>query len=237
MTDTAHPISAAPISIAQAHEIERTVAARAMAHILLETKSAYCYDDEPFTFTSGRRSPVYIDCRQLISFPRARAKLMDLAVQTIERDIGHESIDVVAGGETAGIAFAAWIAERMGLPMVYVRKQSKGFGRMAQIEGIMPEGARVLLVEDLATDGGSKVNFINAIREAGGVIADCMVLFHYGIFPESTSTMGELGVKLHGLATWWDVIEEAEASGYFPPEKAAVVREFLSAPDGWTPKG
>ena len=120
--------------------------------------------------------------------------------------------------------------------MVYVRKQSKGFGRMAQIEGIMPEGARVLLVEDLATDGGSKVNFINAIREAGGVIADCMVLFHYGIFPESTSTMGELGVKLHGLATWWDVIEEAETSGYFPPEKAAVVREFLSAPDGWTPK-
>ena len=236
MTDTAHPISAAPISIAQAHEIERAVAARAMAHILLETKSAYCYDDEPFTFTSGRRSPVYIDCRQLISFPRARAKLMDLAVQTIERDIGHESIDVVAGGETAGIAFAAWIAERMGLPMVYVRKQSKGFGRMAQIEGIMPEGARVLLVEDLATDGGSKVNFINASREAGGVIADCMVLFHYGIFPESTSTMGELGVKLHGLATWWDVIEEAETSGYFPPEKAAVVREFLSAPDGWTPK-
>jgi orotate phosphoribosyltransferase len=225
------------ISVAQAHEIERAVAARAMAHILLETKSAYCYDDEPFTFTSGRRSPVYIDCRQLISFPRARAKLMDLAVQTIERDIGHESIDVVAGGETAGIAFAAWIAERMSLPMVYVRKQPKGFGRMAQIEGIMPEGARVLLVEDLATDGGSKVNFINAIREAGGVIADCMVLFHYGIFPESTSTLGELGVKLHGLATWWDVIEEAETRGYFPPEKAAVVREFLNAPDGWTPKG
>jgi orotate phosphoribosyltransferase len=172
-----------PVSVAQAHEIERAVAARAMAHILLETKSAYCYDDEPFTFTSGRRSPVYIDCRQLISFPRARRKLMDLAVQTIERDIGHESIDVVAGGETAGIAFAAWIAERMGLPMVYVRKQPKGFGRMAQIEGIMPEGARVLLVEDLATDGGSKVNFINAIRDAGGTISDCMVLFHYGIYP------------------------------------------------------
>ena len=160
---------------------------------------------------------------------------MDLAVQTIERDIGHESIDVVAGGETAGIAFAAWIAERMGLPMVYVRKQPKGFGRMAQIEGIMPEGARVLLVEDLATDGGSKVNFINAIREAGGAISDCMVLFHYGIYPQSTSTLGELGVKLHGLATWWDVITEAETNGYFPAEKAKVVRSFLENPDGWTP--
>ena len=224
-----------PVSVAQAHEIERAVAARAMAHILLETKSAYCYDDEPFVFTSGRKSPVYIDCRQLISFPRARQKLMDLSVQTIERDIGHEAFDVVAGGETAGIAFAAWIAERMGLPMVYIRKQPKGFGRMAQIEGVMPEGARVLLVEDLATDGGSKVNFINAVREAGGVINHCFVLFHYGIYPASTSTLGELDVKLHGLATWWDVIAEAEARGYFPPEKAKVVRSFLNDPEGWTP--
>lgn len=224
------------LSVQEAYAIERAVTARAMAYILLETKSAYCYDDEPFTFTSGRRSPVYIDCRQLISFPRARKKLMDLMVEMIERDIGHESIDVVAGGETAGIAFAAWIAERMGLPMVYIRKQPKGFGRMAQIEGVMPEGARVLLVEDLATDGGSKVNFINAVREAGGVIQDCAVLFHYGIYPESVSTLAQMGVKLHGLATWWDVIAEAEARGYFPPEKAAVVRDFLSAPDGWQPK-
>ena len=124
----------------------------------------------------------------------------------------------------------------MGLPMVYVRKQPKGFGRMAQIEGIMAEGARVLLVEDLATDGGSKVNFINAIREAGGVIADCMVLFHYGIYPVSVSSLAEMGVKLHGLATWWDVIEEAESRGYFPPDKAKVVREFLNDPENWQPE-
>ena len=231
MPDTAPP----NLSVQEALAIERSVAAATTAQILLEIRAAYCYDDEPFTFTSGRRSPVYVDCRQIISFPRARARLMDLAVQAIERDIGFECIDVVAGGETAGIAFAAWIAERMGLPMVYVRKQAKGFGRMAQIEGHMPEGARVLLVEDLATDGGSKVNFINAIREAGGTIADCMVLFHYGIFPQSTSTMGEIGVKLHGLATWWDVIAEAESRGYFPPDKAKVVRSFLNAPEGWAP--
>ncbi len=221
------------ISVQQAHEIERAVAARATAYALLEIKAAYCYEDEPFTFTSGRRSPVYIDCRQLISFPRARAKLMDLAVEMIGRDIGLESIDVIAGGETAGIAFAAWIAERLALPMVYVRKNPKGFGRMAQIEGHMPEGARVLLVEDLATDGGSKVNFIEAIRKAGGRIEDCLVLFHYGIFPQSVSTLGQMDVTLHGLATWWDVIEEAETRGYFPPEKAAVVRAFLNDPENW----
>jgi len=104
---------------------------------------------------------------------------------------------------------------------------------MAQIEGHMPEGARVLLVEDLATDGGSKVNFIEAIRKAGGRIEDCLVLFHYGIFPQSVSTLGQMDVTLHGLATWWDVIEEAETRGYFPPEKAAVVRAFLNDPENW----
>ena len=223
------------VTIEQAHALERVSAARATAHVLLEIGAALCYDDEPFTFTSGRRSPVYVDCRQIISYPRARAKLMDLSVQLIEREIGYEGIDVVAGGETAGIAFAAWIAERMGLPMAYIRKQPKGFGRMAQIEGNMPEGSRVLLVEDLATDGGSKINFINAVREAGGQISDCLVLFHYGIFPASVSSLKEVGVNLHGLTTWWDVIAEAEDRGYFPPDKAKVVRSFLENPEGWTP--
>jgi orotate phosphoribosyltransferase len=109
--------------------------------------------DEPFTFTSGRKSPVYIDCRRLISFPRARRKLMDLGAEMIERNIGFESLDAIAGGETAGIPFAAWIAERLALPMLYIRKKPKGFGRMAQIEGEMNEGARVLLVEDLIERG------------------------------------------------------------------------------------
>ena len=105
------------VSIEQAHALERVSAARATAHVLLEIGAALCYDDEPFTFTSGRRSPVYVDCRQIISSPRARATLMDLSVEGSQREIGYESIDVVAGGETAGIAFGAWIAERLGLPM------------------------------------------------------------------------------------------------------------------------
>ncbi len=222
-------------TIADAHTMQRLLAARSTAQILLEVGAALCYDDEPFTFTSGRRSPVYIDCRTLISYPRARAKLMDMAVETIQREIGYESIDVVAGGETAGIAFAAWIAERLGLPMVYVRKAPKGFGRMAQIEGTFEPGSRVLLVEDLATDGGSKINFINALRAAGASVTDCFVLFHYGIYPASASSMKEQGVRLHELATWWDVITEAEERNYFPADKASVVRTYLSDPENWTP--
>src|SRR3546814_8269417 len=95
--------------------------------------------NDPFIFTSGRASPVYIDCRKIISFPRARAQLMDFACALIQREAGYESIDCIAGGETAGIPFAAWIAERLGLPMLYVRKKPKGFGRDAQIEGYRSE--------------------------------------------------------------------------------------------------
>ena len=120
--------------------------------------------EDPFTFTSGLRSPVYIDCRRLISFPRARTKLMDLGAELIERHAGYEGLDAIAGGETAGIPFAAWIADRLSLPMLYVRKQPKGFGRNAQIEGELRDEARVLLVEDLASEGTSKLNFVRAIR-------------------------------------------------------------------------
>src|SRR3546814_10136010 len=102
---------------------------------------------------------------------------MSFAWYTIKRGAGYESIDCIAGGETAGIPFAAWIAERLGLPMLYVRKKPKGFGRDAQIEGAFREGSRVLLVEDLATDGGSKLNFVDAIRRAGAEIAHTFVIF------------------------------------------------------------
>ncbi|MEI9984653.1 MAG: orotate phosphoribosyltransferase [Aliidongia sp.] len=156
-------------------------AAEITAGILLETQSVHFSPDQPFTFTSGRKSPVYIDCRRLISFPRARAKLMDLAAEMITRRIGFESLEAIAGGETAGIPFAAWIAERLSLPMLYIRKKPKGFGRMAQIEGHFGEGDRVLLVEDLASEGTSKLNFIQAIRAAEGTVTDTFVIFHYGI--------------------------------------------------------
>jgi orotate phosphoribosyltransferase len=211
-----------------------TAVADEAARILLEIKAAYAYDGkEPFVFTSGRKSPVYVDIRKLISFPRARARLMDMAVQTIERAAGYESIDAVAGGETAGIPFAAWIAERMGLPMLYVRKQPKGFGRMAQIEGVLTEGQRVVLVEDLATDGGSKLNFINALKEAGAKVEHAFVVFHYGIFPASRASLKELGVDLHELATWSDIIRVAESEGYFPANVVKEVRAFLDNPDAW----
>lgn len=208
-------------------------AARLTARTLLDIEAVLFRPEEPFTFTSGRRSPVYVDCRRIISFPRARNLLMDLGAGQLAQAAGCEAFDAVAGGETAGIPFAAWIAERLGLPMVYVRKKPKGFGRNARIEGTFPEGARVLLVEDLATDGGSKLSFVEALREAGAEVAHCFVVFHYGIFPQGIASLEEAGVKLHALCTWWDAVAEAEARNYLSAEGTAEIRRFLNDPDGW----
>jgi orotate phosphoribosyltransferase len=207
---------------------------RITARILLEIGAVHLRPDRPFILTSGRASPVYIDCRKVISFPRARAKITELAAHLIEAEIGYESLDAIAGGETAGIAYAAWLAERLGLPMLYIRKKPKGFGRGAQIEGDWRAGCRMLLVEDLATDGGSKVNFIQAIRAAEGRVAHAFVVFHYGIFPASTENLAKLGVSLHGLATWWDVLAVAESGRLLKPAELAAVRSFLESPETWS---
>ncbi len=188
---------------------------------------------EPFTLASGLPSPTYVDCRRLIGFPRIRSALMDLMAQMVLRRSGFEAIDVVAGGETAGIPFAALVAERLALPMAYIRKKPKGYGRNARIEGVIDEGARVLLVEDLATDGGSKISFVEAIREAGAACGHTAVIFSYGIFPETEPMLGERGITLHGLCTWWDVLRAARERAAFDAATLDEVEAFLTAPREW----
>src|SRR4051794_35465854 len=217
-----------------ARSANETDAADITARILLETESVLFRPDDPFTFTSGLRSPVYIDCRRLISFPRARRKLMDLAAELIERHSGFESLDAVAGGETAGIPFAAWIADRLSLPMLYVRKQPKGFGRNAQIEGELKEESCILLVEDLASEGTSKLNFVRAIRQAGGHIDYAFVIFNYGMFPQIETSLAAEGITLLALANWWDVAVMAEQLGRFKPGQYEAVESFLKDPEAWS---
>ncbi|KAG0189539.1 hypothetical protein DFQ28_003260 [Apophysomyces sp. BC1034] len=214
--------------------IDRQTISDTTARILLEVQAVHFNAEKPYIFTSGWASPVYIDCRKLISYPRVRNALMDMAESTIYAGVGFEQVDSVAGGETAGIPFAAWIADRMGLPMQYVRKKPKGFGRNAQIEGFLQAGSRVLLVEDLTTDSRSKINFINALRTAGATVEHCFVLFHYNIFKESVSVLKDVGVDLHALATWWDVLRVAQDNGYFDTNTLDEVEKFLHAPAQWS---
>lgn len=207
---------------------EQRERASRVAHLLLDIEAVHIRPNEPFTLTSGLKSPVYVDCRRIISFPAARTAIMDLAAE-VQRPLGH---DIIAGGETAGIPFAAWLAERLDRPMVYVRKAPKGFGRNARIEGAMPEGSRVLLVEDLTTDGGSKIGFSDAIREAGSRATDTFSVFYYDTFPDAPATLRAAGMNLHFLATWWSVLDAARERGRDEGELAEAER-FLRAPDKW----
>jgi len=207
--------------------------ARLTARMLLEIGAVNFRPHDPFILASGLPSPTYIDCRKLISYPRIRSTLMDFLAVTILREAGFEAFDNVAGGETAGIPFAALVAERLALPMTYVRKKPKGYGRNARIEGDMREGERVLLVEDLTTDGGSKLSFVDAIRETGASCAHTAVIFYYGIFPETEKTLGDHGVHLHYLCTWHDVLAEARAQKAFDDKTLNEVAAFLTAPREW----
>ncbi len=213
---------------------DRELIQQITSRILLEVGAVNFNATTPFIFTSGWASPVYIDCRRLIFYPRVRETLCEFATSTILREIGFEAIEVIAGGETAGIPFAAWIADRLMLPMQYVRKKPKGFGRNAQIEGDVRENARTLLVEDLTTDGRSKVNFCKALRQAGAVVEHAFVIFHYGIFPQSEQLMAEIGVKLHSLANWWDVLKVTKSEGRFDAPTIREVEKFLNDPVAWS---
>jgi len=213
---------------------DQQLIAKLTAKMLLEIGAINFRPNDPYILTSGKASPVYIDCRKIISFPRVRSTLMDFGASVILRDIGFESIDAIAGGETAGIPFAAWLSERLSLPMQYVRKKPKGFGRDAQIEGLLIEGSKVLLVEDLTTDGGSKITFCDALRKAGAEVTDTFVIFFYDIFPGTREKLAEAGINLHSLTTWWDVLEVCKESGEMDDQSLAEIEAFLNAPEEWS---
>ena len=213
---------------------DKQLIAELSAKMLLEIGAINFRPNDPYILTSGKASPVYIDCRKIISFPRVRSTLMDFGASTIMRDIGFESIDAVAGGETAGIPFAAWLAERLSLPMQYVRKKPKGFGRDAQIEGHLEEGSRVLLVEDLTTDGGSKITFCDALRKAGAEVTDTFVIFFYDIFPDTRKNLADAGINLHSLTTWWDVLKVCKESNHMDSQAIAEIESFLNSPVEWS---
>ena len=214
--------------------IEPRLISEITARILLETEAVLFNAEHPFVFTSGWASPVYVDCRRIISFPTLRQVLTTLAAGEIDRRIGVSNIDSVVGGEAAGIPFAAWIADALRLPMQFVRKKAKGFGRNAQVEGVLAEGTRTLLIEDLTTDGRSKLNFCQALRRAGAQVDHVFVIFYYDIFEQSRRIITDLGVTMHPLATWRDVLAVAKTSGYFDASTLSEVERFLDDPAEWS---
>ncbi|WP_026674342.1 orotate phosphoribosyltransferase [Alkalihalobacterium bogoriense] len=146
---------------------------------LLDIKAVALKPNDPFTWSSGLKSPIYCDNRLTLSYPNVRRAIADGLVQLIEQHF--DGVDVVAGTATAGIPHAAWVSERMELPMAYIRSKSKGHGKGNQIEGVINEGDRVVIVEDLISTGGSVMTAAEAVREAGAEVVGVVAIFTYGL--------------------------------------------------------
>jgi len=202
-----------------------------VAEILIKIQSIKFSFDRPFVLTSGLKSPVYVDCRKIISYVNERNIILNLAKKYFQQN--KISFDLLAGGETAGIPYASMLAEQLQKKMVYVRKKSKGFGKNQQIEGNFKKGQKSILIEDLATDGGSKVTFINAMRDAGLIVEDVFVIFYYNIFDFEKSPLSDLNVSIHYLCSWSDIIKVIEKKNLYNSENIGNLKNFLSKPEEW----
>jgi orotate phosphoribosyltransferase len=206
-----------------------------MARLLLEAGAIQFSRGRPFMLAAGWASPVYVDCRRLIGDPATRRAVIDAALARLRRQFGPElPFDAIAGGETAGIAWSAWLADRLNLPLRYVRKRPLGIGRDAQVEGGPVDGLRVLLVDDLATDAGSKTAFVRGLRTAGATVTDGLVIFYHGVFPGAAERLSHLGLTLHALATWEDILRPGAGQPGLDEADRAELGRFLPDPAGWS---
>ena len=209
--------------------------ARITAKLLLEINAIHFNSVSPFTLTSGLKSPVYIDCRKLISYPKARSILINFCSDIVVNKIGLDKVESLVGGETAGIPFASFLASKLELPMHYVRKKPKGFGVNNYIEGNNIKGKKVILVEDLTTDGGSKIKFCNSIRKAGATVEETIVLFYYNIFDDVPDKLKKSGINLNYLACWWDILNYCkEDKSIIDYETITQIEQFLISPEEWS---
>lgn len=182
---------------------------------------------------SGWASPVYMDCRRLISFPLARRELMAHGLALLKQRGCLDGVDAIAGAEASGIAFAAWMADTLELPLVYVRKQTRGLGLASQMVGVTPASGRLLLVDDLLAAGTSKANFVRAITSAGASVKDIFVIFDYSTF-QVEALLEPLKVAVHSLASWPDVLAVARERGDFDSQALGELEAFLAYPARWS---
>ena len=202
-----------------------------VAEILLNIESVKFSFDNPFTLTSGLKSPVYVDCRKIISFVNERSLILNYALEYFKKN--NIVFDILAGGETAGIPYAAFFSELLRKPMIYIRKKPKGFGKDQQIEGNYKENQKAILIEDLATDGGSKIVFVEALKKVNLNISDIFVVFYYDIFDIKKSPLGSLDVKIHSLCTWKNIINIIKQKNLYSHQQIENLQNFLHNPNKW----
>lgn len=203
------------------------------ARILLDTGAVLFRPDRPFFFSSGWASPVYVNCRRTISYPRARDALIELSIAQIQAEVGLDELDGIAGADGGGVPFASIIADRLHLPLVVARKQPAGLGPGSQTDGEVRPGSSLLLVDDVTTDGRTKANMSQALRRAEATVKHAFVVFRYGIFDAVTSD-SELGVELFSLLTWRELLTVARDEAAFPVSVIDEIDAYVRAPLAWS---
>jgi orotate phosphoribosyltransferase len=200
------------------------------AQLLFQVDAIHISLQQPFILAAGWASPVYVDCRLLIGAPEVRRAITELAAASIAPRFPAGTFDGIAGAETAGIPLATLLAEEMDLPLRYVRKRPLGIGRHAQVEGGSVEGLRVLLIDDLTTDGSSKLAFARGLRSAGALVEHVLTIFYNDAFRGAVERLKETDLTLHWLAGWGDVLR----SDRLPPADRSAIEHFLEDPLAWS---
>ena len=201
--------------------------ARRIAEDLLSIRAVFFRPDEPFTWASGIKSPVYCDNRLILTAPDVRTEVETALMQTIRRE--YPDAEVLMGTSTAGIAHAAITAQMMGLPMGYVRSSSKDHGRQNQIEGRLEKGQKVVVVEDLISTGGSVLEVVNVLREAGAEVLGIVSIFTYGI-KKGLERLAAANVKNVSLTNFDVIAQVAAEQKYIKPEDVARLLQFRNDP-------
>ena len=202
-----------------------------IAQLLLAIKAVTINTQEPFQYTSGMLSPIYCDNRKIISYPTQRSQIIQTFLSLIKQN--HLDADVIAGTATAGIPHAAWIADHLNLPMVYVRNQKKAHGKKKNIEGQLQPGQRVLLIEDLISTGQTIINASASLREAGAIVHDCVAIFSYQ-FPLTQAALSTAHIKTHLLSHFMPLIDTALTEHYLNQEEKAAVLAWQKNPTDWS---
>jgi orotate phosphoribosyltransferase len=205
-----------------------------LALYLLQSKAIIINPANPFTWASGWRSPIYCDNRKTLSYPEIRTFIRDAFIEQIL--FNHGRPDMIAGVATGAIAHAALVAEKMELPLLYVRSSQKSHGLGNQVEGDISVGKNVVVVEDLVSTGGSSLNAVSALRDAGLEVLGMTAIFTYG-FQVASNNFSKAGVNLHTLGNYHDLIEEAAETGYILPEDLETLKNWREDPAGWKARG
>ncbi|MBI4038072.1 orotate phosphoribosyltransferase [Candidatus Daviesbacteria bacterium] len=207
--------------------------AQRVAKILLEIKAVTLSPQKPYKFVSGMLSPIYTDNRLLMGYPLKRKEITVYMAHLIH-ELGLYP-EIIAGTSTAGIPPAAWLAELLNLPMVYVRSEKKDHGQGKQVEGLLKKGSSVLLIEDLISTGQSSLQAVNAIRQEGGKINSCLAFFDYG-FKDTSKKYQKQKVNLYTLTTFDCLVKMACRMEMLTPQEEVMVLKWREEPWQWTKK-